>query len=265
MFLMWVLVGCFVAKAHGSQETRYIDDTYGDSVTGALPVYHGSWLSVSYNCVNCTGGLKPDFTKLHNGTYHDNTRFSDPSIPGFNFSFTGTSFAVYCIIPNHDRFRTSMSFVVDGVHAHDFEHTPDSSNTFVYSFPVLAMKNMGNTQHIVQVTNAKEGATILFDYVEYTFDDGPVKHIESADTSRRLAIILSTVLGVLAIIVGVAVLYFRRRSQGQVPHTQIAGSPSFTTFTTTVTPYSESYDSRERGSASSSSYTSESGSMSKRV
>ncbi|KAK7044149.1 hypothetical protein VNI00_007869 [Paramarasmius palmivorus] len=175
MYLLWVVVACSFTGIYGKEETRYIDDTFGDSVTGAMPLYHGSWLSVSSNCPNCTGALKPDFTRVHNGTYHDTTRLAEneanSAIPQVDFSFNGTSFTVYCIIPNENR-PTSTSFMVDGVQAPIFEHQPNSSSTFAYSFPVLTKKDMANTEHKVQVVNAQVGAVILFDYVEYTFDDG---------------------------------------------------------------------------------------------
>ncbi|KAK7014142.1 hypothetical protein VNI00_019380 [Paramarasmius palmivorus] len=185
MYLLWVVVIYSFTGIYGKQETRYIDDTFGDSVTGAMPFYHGSWLSVSSNCPSCTGQLKPDFTQLHNGTYHDTTRHeNDEAIPEIDFSFIGTSFTVYCIVPNENR-PTSTSFMVDGVQAPSFEYQPNSSSTFAYSFPVLTQKDMVNTEHKVQVVNAQVGAVILFDYVEYTFDDGLPDDVSTTSSQSK--------------------------------------------------------------------------------
>lgn len=58
-------------------ETRYIDDEYGDLVTGIQPIYSGTKWSQGATCSSCD--FKPDPSKTFNGTWHDNTHYpTDP-------------------------------------------------------------------------------------------------------------------------------------------------------------------------------------------
>lgn len=68
-------------------ETRYIDDEYGDLVTGIQPVYTGSQWSEGTTCSFCK--FKPDPSKTFNGTWHDNTHrpMNPPST--VELTFTG--------------------------------------------------------------------------------------------------------------------------------------------------------------------------------
>ena len=49
---------------------RTIDDTNGDSATGVLPQYSGSW-NIGQNCPGCD--LQPDPAGAFEGTWHDST------------------------------------------------------------------------------------------------------------------------------------------------------------------------------------------------
>ena len=64
VLLPLLLFSCYV---HG--EMRTIDDTYGDSVTGALPTYSDTDCWNQGPCSTCF--LKPDASKAHDGTWHD--------------------------------------------------------------------------------------------------------------------------------------------------------------------------------------------------
>ena len=53
----------------GFGEMRIIDDTYGDSVTGALPTYSDTDCWSASPCSDCT--LQPNSSQAYNGTWHD--------------------------------------------------------------------------------------------------------------------------------------------------------------------------------------------------
>ena len=90
LFLL-LFISCYV---HG--EIRTIDDTYGDSVTGALPTYSDTDCWHQNPCANCS--LKPDASQAHNGTWHDtssnacigmNTASAMQADHSVSFSFVG--------------------------------------------------------------------------------------------------------------------------------------------------------------------------------
>ena len=74
MNVVWLLIASFLPQIHGKKETRYIDDTYGDLVTGALPSYSSDGVDCwnkGPGCAACT--LQPQASQAYNGTWHDTT------------------------------------------------------------------------------------------------------------------------------------------------------------------------------------------------
>ncbi|ESK92303.1 hypothetical protein Moror_4642 [Moniliophthora roreri MCA 2997] len=185
--LLFIPLGCsrFV--------TRHIDDQHGDSVTGVrgVPIYFGDgqWVSGS-DCPKCHGTLQPDPAKAFDGTWHDSTRRQGMPSYGFNFSFTGVSFTIFCILPNSPTGtmsspKTSLAFTVDDEPAGNYTHTSDDTKIFVYDAPVFSMRNMANKEHNVMVELSASPSVVLFDYVEYTFDDGE-SGVASTSTSTSI-------------------------------------------------------------------------------
>ncbi|KAI3615903.1 hypothetical protein WG66_010197 [Moniliophthora roreri] len=167
-----LLIVLLLRSAHGLLAVGFIDDTLGDSATGVIPVYTGSaWAKPP--CVTCL--LQPNASRAHNRTWHDNTRNPFDPVRSIQFNFTGVALSVFCIVPNKPvpiaTTKISLDFTVDGGIAGAFTHSPDGSSDFTYDFPVFAKDGLSNGEHSVEITMGK-GSNILFDYVQYTFDDG---------------------------------------------------------------------------------------------
>ncbi|EEB90709.1 hypothetical protein MPER_11047, partial [Moniliophthora perniciosa FA553] len=174
------IISCRLANA-------VIDDAFGDSITGEMPAYIGDrWINGS-QCTGC--GLKPDPSQAHDGTWHDNTRHAGDPVRGIRFSFTGVAFSVYCIIPNNPATQVTaayaLTFRVDGQAAGGFSHIPDQLNDFTYGFQILTQNGLPNVKHTVELNldSTTVDSVILFDYVQYTFDDGAADSTVATATS----------------------------------------------------------------------------------
>ncbi|KAK7008272.1 hypothetical protein R3P38DRAFT_3211197 [Favolaschia claudopus] len=160
-----------VALSSGSVKTAIIDDTTGDSNTGAQPVYTGTFSSNS-DCSSCV--VHPDPSEAHGGTWHDSSQFNGAPAIGVTLSFTGTGIDVFCILantlPNTDTI-TSLAITLDGSPQQPFLHTPDSSSSYVYNAKVFSTSGLSQGPHeVVLLTNRPEGSLLLFDYAQYTFE-----------------------------------------------------------------------------------------------
>jgi hypothetical protein len=85
VFLLFTLL----ATPGVTAETRTIDDTNGDSVTGAKPTYHGSW-GFHGHCDFCSDAPSNvrqsfDLSLVHDGTFHASHTANDR----VTFTFTG--------------------------------------------------------------------------------------------------------------------------------------------------------------------------------
>ena len=72
--------------AYAGTSNRTIDDTYGDSATGALPSYSGSW-NVGQDCPGCR--VQPAPNDVFDGTWHDTTSDSGTGPHAVTLSFQG--------------------------------------------------------------------------------------------------------------------------------------------------------------------------------
>lgn len=176
---------------------RTIDDEYGDSVTGDLPIYassaHVGWNAGPQGCAQCA--LVPDTDKLFRGTWHDNTLKT--SVVGNNsitLSFTGmashtvwcgidilsisrpigTAIWVYCAVvlggESSQITDTKIDFTMDGNQESPFTNDPTVSNataTFGYNVTVFSRAALENITHTLVMT-MQPGSWIAFDWAQYT-------------------------------------------------------------------------------------------------
>ncbi|KAF7310029.1 hypothetical protein MIND_00375800 [Mycena indigotica] len=156
--------------------TRTIDDTDGDSETGAVPSYSPpNHFSLNSNCPDCT--YHPDAGKSFKNTWHDTSQV-DGQVMSVSFSFTGTSVSIFCTLVNRQSSATPLgathlALMVDGASHGVFDHSPDGSADFAYQQQVFHVPNLANVQHnVVLSTNNAQGSYMAFDYASYTFDDG---------------------------------------------------------------------------------------------
>ncbi|KAG6836882.1 hypothetical protein H0H93_001942, partial [Arthromyces matolae] len=117
---------------------RTIDDTYGDSVTGVVPVY------------------TPE-----TGTWDDSSC---------------TAIYIFFILANSvrddDWTETFCDFVLDGVESGWFHHVPTSTTDYQYNTLAYSTTGLINTDHTLVISLRTIHTFLSFDYATYTFDDG---------------------------------------------------------------------------------------------
>ncbi|KZT74172.1 hypothetical protein DAEQUDRAFT_292907 [Daedalea quercina L-15889] len=181
--IQWLLFATALFISLVLAEVRIIDDTYGDSATGAVPTYSDCW-NAGPDCSTCT--LQPDPSMMYNGTWHDtstgecNSANSTMGVSqNVTFSFKGTSLTVYCVALTQaviGPWWNNLSFVLDGETSYGtFHETPGgaSSYSFNYNVSVYSRTSLANTEHTFIMT-AEQGtlpSTLMFDYATYNFEE----------------------------------------------------------------------------------------------
>ncbi|KAH9930965.1 uncharacterized protein B0H18DRAFT_120163 [Fomitopsis serialis] len=164
-------------------ELRTIDDTYGDSVTGATPTYLDTncW-NQGPNCSVCVS--QPDPLQAHNGTWHDtqsdtcnNVLINSPTVHTVSFAFTGTSLSVYCILTSQgpEIKITNLAFDLDGETSASLFNPSINATTYEYQYnvPVYSRSFLNNTQHnfVMSAVQGTSVSLLLFDYATYDYED----------------------------------------------------------------------------------------------
>ncbi len=179
-----LLFALFLDWGQALSVNRTIDNRYGDSVTGQLPLYMpGPW-SEGDQCPGCHA--QPDPKQCYNGTWSDTTHH-DGLDDGQNVTvqFTGTAVYAYHVLAPpiiYTDTLTNLSFTLDGtpVLGPNFVWDPPASQQeYQYNVPVYVNESLENTDHTLVIHLVGPVSLGLFDYVVYTFDDGisPVSDI----------------------------------------------------------------------------------------
>ncbi|KAJ7625686.1 hypothetical protein FB45DRAFT_70725 [Roridomyces roridus] len=166
-----VVVFVLTGLSTGATVTATIDDTRGDSQTGAMPVYLPVG-AFSSDTTDWEGPVDPDPTQAFDGTW----QAVGPSA-SVTLSFTGTGIDVFCILAN--TLPTDLSFTLDGAPYYpSFSRTPDASAPdLMYGEQgrVLSIDGLDQVAHqLVIAPNPPAGSNdtlFLFDYARYRFDD----------------------------------------------------------------------------------------------
>ncbi|KAJ7650803.1 hypothetical protein FB45DRAFT_732028 [Roridomyces roridus] len=166
---------------------RTIDDTNGDSVTGAVPVYTPEAVWDGPSCNGCA--ILPNRAQTFDGTYHAATYNSGLRDMEISMSFTGASpcssrslaikrFAgvaiyVFFILANHVAdgitTTTAANFSIDGTYRGTFNHTPSTSTDFEFDALVFAQTGLENATHTLVIsTQGPNDIYVNFDYAKYT-------------------------------------------------------------------------------------------------
>ncbi|KAL0062668.1 hypothetical protein AAF712_010430, partial [Marasmius tenuissimus] len=152
--------------------TRYIDDSYGDLVTGFKPTYYpadGIWQDQSCNvCWNIF-----DTRQSHNRTYTAATYQQNMDTMGFSLQFQGTGISVYFILGNdghNTTTRTECNFILDGSPEKSYVHQPLPGRADEYNAKVFKKEGLENRLHTLNVDTGKldHSVYIVFDYAAYT-------------------------------------------------------------------------------------------------
>uniref|UniRef100_A0A0W0GEU6 Uncharacterized protein n=1 Tax=Moniliophthora roreri TaxID=221103 RepID=A0A0W0GEU6_MONRR len=166
--------------------TRYIDDELGDEVTGEKPKYFGSGWVQGSKCPVSQCRLRPDPAQARNGTWHFNSRSANDPPIGVNLTFTGEALQFVSWTYGETNFPECRfkrhgygvyAFMDDEVEPVGglFQTAVNASDPFKYFFQMYSNSSLANTTHILQLVSNPEGKTdsvFLFDYAQYSFDDG---------------------------------------------------------------------------------------------
>ncbi|KAJ7191795.1 hypothetical protein GGX14DRAFT_380733 [Mycena pura] len=152
---------------------RTIDDTYGDAVTGFIPIYTSASWNVGQNCSWCS--VRPDPNQAFDSSWHDITYNDGDEPPSVALEFTGTAIYLFSIVPNTAATVPSESsinvinlrFILDGVPVGTYAYTMDNSSTIEYSVPVLSLENLVNEPHTL-VAEPNAPSLFLLDRAIYT-------------------------------------------------------------------------------------------------
>ncbi|KAI9068463.1 hypothetical protein FKP32DRAFT_1672189 [Trametes sanguinea] len=158
--------------------TVAIDDTYGDEVTGVLPVYSppADWTREKPCGQGDVCPVDPDPSIVRNGTWHDSVGTSASTPPRtIDLEFKGSSISVYCITSEADAdvvAISNMTFELDGQEAGQFYHDVtgqrDASGTFVIHYNVeVFTATIPDGNHTLRISSVGRSRT-LFDYALYT-------------------------------------------------------------------------------------------------
>ena len=175
-----------------------IDDTFGDSVTGAKPVYLPASPWAGPGCTTCA--IVPVKALAFDGTWtaatYNPSLFNNMNIT-FSFTgwkissfdclqlmifakplrFTGISIWVFFILANNNTLpgitsNTQCNFTLDGQLVNTFNHQPNgSTNALQYNATAFTTSGLSNSQHTLVIsTNDFPGFSFLnFDYAIYTY------------------------------------------------------------------------------------------------
>ncbi|KAG6812414.1 hypothetical protein H0H92_002990 [Tricholoma furcatifolium] len=167
-FYSWVAAAASV--------NRTIDDTYGDSVTGAKPSYLPTSSSV-WQGPSCTGCyIQPDPDEAFDRTWTAATYNPGLGSMSIEFSFTGTAIYVFFILANYVAegitTETACDFVLDGTTVSSMDHTPSTSTALEYNSLVFSQTNLANAAHTLEIVTSGYNRDIFvnFDYAIYTLN-----------------------------------------------------------------------------------------------
>ncbi|KAH0583495.1 hypothetical protein H2248_009123 [Termitomyces sp. 'cryptogamus'] len=183
------LLFLFSPLIYAAITNRTIDDTHGDLVTGAKPIYlPGPWQHS--DCGGCA--IKPPLDNVFMQTYSAFTYMEEkfPSM-SIQFSFQGTAIYVYFILANfvNDGVTTETlcDFLLDGVNVSRFHHDPTSSREYEFNALAFAKDNLTNNNHTLLISTSGVNRHLFtsFDYANYTFDDTPATSSASSFVTQQ--------------------------------------------------------------------------------
>ncbi|KAJ7148412.1 hypothetical protein C8R43DRAFT_889037 [Mycena crocata] len=175
-FLLNVVVLLFILISHASMSlavlsSATIDDSTGDSKTGAMPEYSppGAF-TLNSNCNGCL--VHADPTRAFGNSWHDSSQFGGAAPVSVTLSFSGNGIDVYCILANTIPgavTATDLAFSLDDSPHGTYSHNPDSTSDYVYGEKVFSVENLAQGNHqLVIATDNPSGSLLLFDYARYT-------------------------------------------------------------------------------------------------
>jgi len=185
--LLVVLI--FIRNSSGNVVNLTIDDTFGDALTGARPVYSPGELWQGNTCINCAINPDPSFAFEHtwtSATYKPQSQVEAMSIT-FNFTgestmlgpdrltnsnLAGTAIYIFFILANVTGpvtlGGTECNFTLDGAGVGHFLSQPAELQ---YNESVFSMTGLTNEDHVFQISTSgiNHRVAVNFDYAVYTY------------------------------------------------------------------------------------------------
>ncbi|KAF9469397.1 hypothetical protein BDZ94DRAFT_1293776 [Collybia nuda] len=197
----WMILFIFLRGGTAAQFNRTIDDTLGDSVTGEKPIYLPTTVGVWQNadCKGCL--LQPDRILAFNGTWTAATYTPTLESMSVELAFKGTAIYVFFILANiverDNPTETECNFTLDGRLVGNFQHTPISTNEFLFDSLVFSQDNLSNVDHRLSILTSSldHKVWVNFDYALYTTDDTPARPLPSSSSSPLTPVTSSTSTG----------------------------------------------------------------------
>ncbi|KAI0331262.1 hypothetical protein GY45DRAFT_1370094 [Cubamyces sp. BRFM 1775] len=164
-------------------KTVVIDDTYGDELTGTLPVYSppANWAKGQPCGLPRECPMTPEPSMARNGTWHGSAGATADTPPRtIDLNFNGNWFSVYCIILEGDRDNvavSNMAFELDGREVGRYYHDVSGQTRTAGDPPIRYNVSVFNAsvpdgQHALRISSVGYSRT-LFDYVLYTTNTDP--------------------------------------------------------------------------------------------
>ncbi|TFY56141.1 hypothetical protein EVJ58_g7816 [Rhodofomes roseus] len=177
LFAYWpFLLSLLSTRISATATNRTIDDYYGDSVTGLLPVYSNNW-NYGPTCSVCEA--HPEANLTFDASWHDATSNSSSNSTAHNITltFTGTAIWVYGImlnaLPPPMVVFTNVSFILDGAASGTFVHVPNPAQEEVeYNVTIYNKTELENAEHTLVMTMVPvqdpNTSVLLFDWAMYS-------------------------------------------------------------------------------------------------
>ncbi|KAF9266985.1 hypothetical protein L218DRAFT_985512 [Marasmius fiardii PR-910] len=189
-------------RIEGKLQTIFVDDTKGDSLTGAIPAFLPSEAGFSQGplCQGCGDswcqgcGLEPDPNQVYGGTWMVATHFKNDPAKYITFDFVGTEVSVFCIVPNvaspsNIVTRYSLDFRIDldlpPSPVPTYDHVSDNNGGYQYNVSVFHQAGLPNQKHTMMIRAMRSDidTVLLFDYATYVHDDGLPETLTSIEAS----------------------------------------------------------------------------------
>ena len=185
----------FAASASSRLVNITIDDTFGDSTTGAVPAYSingHAWNAgsptESANCGGCNiYSSLLNLSQVLYGTWHDTTPTTSDLPTTVTVQFIGSAVYVFNILPNTLPATTTLaniSFSIDGEHVGNFTRSPKSGTAILYNQLVYQNTTLNYGPHILAMTPSSD-SLIIFDYLLYTAQANDTTSSSTPDGSSQ--------------------------------------------------------------------------------
>ncbi|KAJ8087860.1 hypothetical protein PM082_006713 [Marasmius tenuissimus] len=223
-------------SSHAKTVTRYIDDTYGDLVTGMKPSYYpsGNTIWQDQSCGTAQGcRIVLDTNLSYNGTYTAATYQTRMDSMGITLNFRGTSIAVYFILANDGYLPstttlTRCNFILNEVVEKPYYHEPVKGRGPEYNVEVFKKEGLQDQTHTLIIDTRGNYPVFIARRAEEPDEDtdnrngtttaSPSDSKSVSKSSSPTGVIVGGVIGGLLFIGGALAAFFlcRRRRNAKV-------------------------------------------------